>query len=227
MTPPLPTAHVPLSEQIAAAERAGDYRTARTLKAQWQAMNEAASDHNGNITGADAERVATVVHGAAHVRAARIAAAIPAPPPLPASERRLRDGEQPAQAVARLLRAEAQRRNVDPDAAEALGDAGQVIVAGDGTISGADDAVIALLNARPYLARSASPSTFDPNDPTPDELTDPGPGEGGHRGSGLPLSLDEEIAAAEKAGDWPAARHLKAKRLVQQAQDAAMARGEF
>lgn len=78
----------------------------------------------------------------------------------------------------------------------------EVTVGDDGLVTGAKEAVEALLASKQHLVGNGTP--------------DPGPGGGGARTTVSSSSLDEQIAEAEKAGDWTRAGRLKAQKLAQQ-----------
>lgn len=88
---------------------------------------------------------------------------------------------------------------VDPDAVVALlpGDA---VTVDDGTVTGAEDAVKALLESKKYLVGVSNAS--------------PGPGDGGARTPAQPADLAEQIKSAEAEGDFSKAMSLKNQQLA-------------
>lgn len=81
----------------------------------------------------------------------------------------------------------------------------KVTVGDDGQVTGAEEAVKALLEARPHLVGT-----------TPR----PGSGDGGARHPAAPADLDAQIAEASQKGDWQAVNRLNAQKLVAQHQAA-------
>ncbi len=118
--------------------------------------------------------------------------------------------EQAAQAKAntKILRAEirAAAKGVlaDPTDAYKFLDLTEFEVDDDGEVDREqlDDALAELVKSKPYLAATKGPGKrFQ------------GGADGGPRG-GQPKSLDQQIADAEKAGDWAVARRLKLSKLA-------------
>ena len=74
----------------------------------------------------------------------------------------------------------------------------------DGEVSAADlaSAVQDLITRKPYLAAQGG-ARFQ------------GSADGGARNDTPPATLPEQIAAAEKAGDWALSRSLKSRQLVE------------
>lgn len=114
--------------------------------------------------------------------------------------------EATAAANTRILKAEvraaAAGKLADPADALTLLDLSKFEVGDDGEVDGGEiaDAIAELLARKPYLAAGATTTTF-------------GKADGGVRG-GKPPTLDEQIAAAEKAGDYTKARQLKTQQLL-------------
>lgn len=115
-----------------------------------------------------------------------------------------------ARANQRILRSEikaaAAGRLADPTDALRLLDLDKFEVGEDGEVDEDEiaDAIGKLLKSKPYLAAGGKPR-FQ------------GDADQGARKKTKPASLDEQIAAAEKAGDWAEARRLKSAKLTQPA----------
>ena len=112
-------------------------------------------------------------------------------------------------ANARILRSEvkaaAAGKFADPADAYKFLDLTQFEVDDDGNVDEDEiaEAIDGLINAKPYLAAAqGSAKRFQ------------GGGDGGAR-KVTPKTIDDQIAEAEKAGDWTTARKLKTKRLVE------------
>lgn len=87
---------------------------------------------------------------------------------------------------------------VDPDAVFALLNAEQLTIGDDGQVSGAEEAVKALLDEKTYLVGT----------------TPPPPGDGGARGGSTGQgSLDQQLQAAVEKEDWPEVQRLNALKL--------------
>jgi hypothetical protein len=86
---------------------------------------------------------------------------------------------------------------VDTDAVVALLPADKVTIGDDGEVAGTEDAVTALLEAKPFLVGKAA-----------------NPGNGGARTPVAPKDLAEQIAEAEKNGDQALAMSLKTQQLL-------------
>lgn len=89
---------------------------------------------------------------------------------------------------------------VDPDAVVALLPTDSVTVGDDGQVTGAEDAVKALLEQKQYLVG---------------QPRQPGPGDGGPRTPAPQKDLDEQIAEAEAKGDVKTSLALKTQKLAQ------------
>jgi hypothetical protein len=99
-----------------------------------------------------------------------------------------------------IVAAAQQEGAVDPDAVLALIDTSQLTIGDDDRVSGAEEAVRGLLEAKPYLVGNGHR---------------PAPGDGGARPQGPANEppLDQQISDAERAGDWNLARRLKAQKI--------------
>ncbi|TDD88360.1 hypothetical protein [Actinomadura rubrisoli] len=136
---------------------------------------------------------------------------------------RLRNGDDKAAAAAaeaekaaiqranaRILRSEvkaaAAGKLADPTDALRLLDLDQFEVGEDGEVDEGEiaDAISGLLKSKPYLAAGGKPR-FQ------------GDADQGARKKTKPPTLDEQIATAEKAGNWAEARRLKSAKLTQPA----------
>jgi len=105
------------------------------------------------------------------------------------------------QALKAAVVAEAAKQGaVDADAVVALLPQDAVMIGDDGEVTGAEEAVKALLEQKQFLAGN-----------TPQ----PGPGDGGARTPAQPKDLDAQIAEAEAKGDVNTSLELKSQKLAQ------------
>lgn len=174
------------------AEHLGDpgKKALDEMKAKWKAAEAVAKENSEKLAALQAQ-----VDGKEAEHQAQLAAQRVKDEALAAANKRILQAEVRAAAAGKLA---------DPADALLHLDLSPFEVGDDGSVNSADivSALDNLIKTKPYLAAQGG-ARFQ------------GSADGGARNDTPPATLPEQIAAAEKAGDWATARSLKSRQLVE------------
>lgn len=174
------------------AEHLGDpgKKALDEMKSKWKAAEALAKENSDKLAALQAQVDGKEAEHQAHLEAQRVRDEA-----LAAANNRILQAEVRAVAAGKLA---------DPADALLHLNLSSFEVGDDGSVNTADiaSALDNLITTKPYLA-AQSPARFQ------------GSADGGARNDTPPATLPEQIAAAEKAGDWALARSLKSRQLVE------------